>query len=325
MNNALCKSHEIVHGGFMVNHRTPVIPPLYQIPGNIVYTCLISGIVIIMYLIIKRINILNTKNMLSQKHNIEITEQIELLKKRTTELDKQLDLLKPQITELNTHNHEMLKRYETTIQEFSELVGLFVEENYISTKIQTTVSNITKYFEFFDKLHYSLGYGRFDSMFGINSSSINGRHPGSLEEYKHIINLGLSGQCNLNPFIHTPIMMKHFSKYYNNTHDRFYPLPYKAWGGEDDNSPRKFAKLYLNFDIRTEHVHIGSIRSFYPSPCIERDTTLALLNRGIVQLLHETDEEFELKLLENILIKLEDYYVIYKQYEMIGITNLLPC
>ena len=256
---------------------------------------------------------------LLKKYNTKNDDEIELLRTNNTKNNEQIELLKPQLTELNTQNNEMIKRYDTTIRELSDLVGSFVEKNEISTKIQTTVLNITKYFEFFDKIRISIGDQRFKKLF-VRSVLINGLYPKDLRRYIFIADLGLTGQIHLNPFTHTPILMKYFGKYYHEGDDKFYPLQYKAWGGIGENSPREFAKSHLDFTQRmtngfVNEISIEGLTTFY------LNSEIPLLNRGIVHLLHETDEEFELKILRHVLIKLEDVYLAYKQYEMIGIKE----
>ena len=329
----------------LYNPRNPVTHQPYRIPFNmVVYTCIIASIGIIVYLVVKYITDLTIKNTVLQKHNTEINEQIELLKKHTMEMDEriallhktdeknneQIELLKPQITELNIHNDEMSIRYDTSIQELSELVGLVVIENDISAKIQTTVSNITKYFEFFEKLSEHLGEERYRDMFIHNSYKLF--KPYDLPTHRHIcISSGFKGQHSFNPFTHTPILMKYFSKYYHTKNDRFYPLEYKAWGGVGENSSKKYSELYLNFerfDIYSRSIFQdltgrSSIGDMLCDTSENSKRHITLLNRGIVQLLHETNEEFELKILNDILIQLEDIYVFYKQCEMIGMKKVL--
>ena len=298
-------------------------------------------------------NHLTAKNTLLQKHNTEINEQIELLKKHTTKIveemdekiallhktnekndeqiellkihtteiveemdvlqinneknNEQFDLLKPEITKINIHNSEMSNRYETAIQEVSELIGLVVIENDISAKIQTTVSNITKYFEFFEKLRISSGDNSIDISLWIRFPETR-----KLYEYKHIIYLGFSGS-GFNPFTHTPIMMKYFSKYYNKQQDRFLPLQFAAGGGDDGRI--RFTEQHNEYTRDHKMTSLQYTKAGCGSPLY------VLINRHIIQLLHETDEEFELKILENVLIELEKYYVNYKQYEYNGVIK----
>lgn len=48
---------------------------------------------------------------------------------------------------------------------------------------------------------------------------------------------------------------------------------------------------------------------------------LVFMNRYTIRLLDETNEEFEYKILKNVLYALEDIYVFYKQLEFLGIDN----
>ena len=335
----------------LYNPRNPVTHQPYRIPFNmVVYTFIIASIGIIVYLVVKCIIDLTMKNTVLQKHNTEINEQIELLKKHTMEMDEritllhkideknneQIELLKPQITELNIHNDEMSIRYETAIQELSELVGLFVVENDISAKIQTTVSNIMKYFEFFDKLSEHLGEERYRDMFihklptSLMFEEINGNSTLYATRASYILHSHrFRGHNEFNPFTHTPILMKHFSKYYNETNDMFYPLRQKAYG-KNDTDTQIVGNRMMNY--REYNLSPGQVfnpnSGEYCQPAnivgnLREHRALALLNRGIIQLLHETDQDFELKILENILIELEDIYVFYKQCEILGLKEVV--
>lgn len=298
-----------------------------------------------------------TKLALLQMVDQEMSDQLDSLKLSDTAMTEKLEVLKTQIATLTQTNAEsssrmseqlkmadqemanqlvsikttnkdmtkLLGELDDDIQELAQTVESIVENNEITAKIQHTVSNITKYFEFFAKLSEYIGEERFRRIFVRSSLP----QKSLFEQYATAVDIGLKCQQNFDPFVHTPILMKHFSKYYNKTHDRFYPLFCKAYAGVGENSHKRYREIMVAstpgishpniFTATVEDISIGG--SWFKSYKHNCPPDFALLNRSITRLLHETAEEFELKFLKKILNELEEIYVFYKQYEMIGIKK----
>jgi len=193
----------------------------------------------------------------------------------------------------------------------------------ISTKIQKTVSDITKYFDFFERLAGYLGDRHFQRIFVYSPMPDKNEHL----RYASVFDIGLKGQMVFDPFVHTPILMKYFGKYYNTTQDRFFPLACKAYAGVGDNSPKKYREILvgqLNIQPKVFNSEVDdvSIRGrYFTATKSNSPQEFGLLNRGITRLLHETAEDFELKILEKVLIEMADMYVFYKQCVVLGIKE----
>ena len=109
----------------------------------------------------------------------------------------------------------------------------------------------------------------------------------------------------------------------------FYPLRQKAYGKNDTDTQIVGNRMmnYREYILSPGQVFNTNSGEYFQPANIVRNLrehrALALLNRGIIQLLHETDQDFELKILENILIELEDIYVFYKQCEILGLKEVV--
>lgn len=129
---------------------------------------------------------------------------------------------------------------------------------------------------------------------------------------------GFSCFYSVNPYEITPLLMKYFVKYYDKNIDKFYPLNFQAFGGEDcgcsldwyDGEKNRIANEWGN-NFKT----FDCLKTITPTLYQNSFTHIKLMNRNSVHLLDETYEEFELKILQHILYELQDKYVFYKQIE----------
>lgn len=179
------------------------------------------------------------------------------------------------------------------------------------TKIDILVEKINTYFEFFRELDLKKGETYKKKMyFGLKR--IN---------FGNIGELGLLGgfSCfsTVDPYEITPLLMKYFEKYYDN--DKFYPLDFQVFAGDTRGTTLDWYDAEVD---RQQKLIDGN--EFKKCDNSRNITTIInnsgmghikLMNRNSVRLLDETDEEFELKILQHILYELQDKYVIYKQIE----------
>jgi hypothetical protein len=131
--------------------------------------------------------------------------------------------------------------------------------------------------------------------------------------FGNIGELGLLGgfTCfrEVNPYEITPLLMKYFVKYYDRTIDKFYPLDFNTYGNEDHNwftiDKYENRQQKLSHDFGDNFKKCDNPQNMSTSLKNCDITHIAFMNRNSVRLLDETDEEFELKILQHILYELQ--------------------
>ena len=180
------------------------------------------------------------------------------------------------------------------------------------TKINVLVEKINKYFEFFRELDLKKGE-TYKKKIYFEFKRINPQTNAELNLYD-----GFDCFSSVDPYEITPLLMKYFEKYYDKTIDKFYPLDIQVFAGDTqgttldwyDAEQKRIANIWGN-NFKTHEY----LKGVYSTINQNHLTHIKLMNRNSVRLLDETDEEFEIKILQHILYELQDKYVFYKQIE----------
>jgi hypothetical protein len=110
----------------------------------------------------------------------------------------------------------------------------------------------------------------------------------------------------------TEVLMKHYSNYLND--NKFYPLPYVTYDEELENRLLKDYNRRNNFTIVQCAITPNNFTNISGSAASPYK-----MNAQNTQLLTETDEDFEIKILENVLTELQNLYVYCKVIEKFGV------
>ena len=180
------------------------------------------------------------------------------------------------------------------------------------TKINVLVEKINKYFEFFRELDLKKGETYKKKLY-FDLKRINPQTNAELNLYD-----GFDCFSSVDPYEITPLLMKYFEKYYDKTIDKFYPLDIQVFAGDTqgttldwyDAEQKRIANIWGN-NFKTHEY----LKGVYSTINQNHLTHIKFMNRNSVRLLDETDEEFEIKILQHILYELQDKYVFYKQIE----------
>lgn len=243
-------------------------------------------------------------------------------------LDEKYTELEYTLANVKTQYQKRLGELQNELRQIREK-----EKQPMEAQIAKRVKDVNKYFAFFQKVESVLGNTEYARLFIGQTSSRD-----KIAQNKHIVDgTRFRGMDYLNPHDITPVLMKYFQPYYNAHHDRFMPLPFKVWGSKKygsitshithyDHMIEKLRELFLPKD--SIHLYLGDpqfgIRSVEEQIEIRnvQMSELSLMNIHSVRLLHETPEEYEYKILESILWHLEDIYVVYKQYQFMGLESV---
>lgn len=290
----------------------------------------LSAIIGIIYIFISIYNKIN-----DYKQNInDIFDYYLKLNNNVCNIEENINLMNNDtITNMDNIYSKFDKLTNNIKNKNKEIDDLYVHVNVLRNKIENSdkiklnniINKITTYFEFFTELQSLIGEHKCKYLFGYT-----GQHSTSeicnTQSFK-----GFKGFNSVNPFEVTPVLMKYFKKYYNNNRDQFIPLNYKVWGNNknEDSSIDSYNKT---IQTQLKYFNQDSFRGRYFG--IEHDGNaihnmtnamphITLMNRNMTKLLTETNEEFELKILKNVLYDLEEKYVTYKKYEFFGIKHVL--
>ena len=181
------------------------------------------------------------------------------------------------------------------------------------TKINVLVEKINKYFEFFRELDLKKGE-TYKKKIYFEFKRINPQTNAELNLYD-----GFDCFSSVDPYEITPLLMKYFDKYYDKTIDKFYPLEFQVFAGDTQGTTLDWYDAEVDRQLKIvcdgNEFKKNNIRNITTIINNSGMGHIKLMNRNSVRLLDETDEEFEIKILQHILYELQDKYVFYKQIE----------
>ena len=286
-----------------------------------------TGMVILFVIFISKIILQLLDYLTRQKKQIElnsalINSVIENNDHKNLKFDETVNILKQYVLKNNIDIYNDIanieRQFYNETAKISDCISNIqvINNNILKTntraKTNNLVEKINKYFEFFRELDLKKGetykkklYFEFNRWHGIPST----------QDIR--IHNGFYGFYSIDPYEITPLLMKYFEKYYDNTIDKFYPLDFQVFAGDAAGTSLDWyeSAQYKLVNLHTECCKILSLKGIYTFEENFGMTHTRLMNRNSVRLLDETDEEFEFKILQHILYELQDKYVFYKQIE----------
>ena len=286
-----------------------------------------TGMVILFVIFISKIILQLLDYLTRQKKQIElnsalINSVIENNDHKNLKFDETVNILKQYVLKNNIDIYNDIanieRQFYNETAKISDCISNIqvINNNILKTntraKTNNLVEKINKYFEFFRELDLKKGetykkklYFEFNRWHGIPST----------QDIR--IHNGFNGFYSIDPYEITPLLMKYFEKYYDNTIDKFYPLDFQVFAGDAAGTSLDWyeSAQYKLVNLHTECCKILSLKGIYTFEENFGMTHTRLMNRNSVRLLDETDEEFEFKILQHILYELQDKYVFYKQIE----------
>jgi len=288
-----------------------------------------TGMVILFVIFISKIILQLLDYLTKQKKQIELNSAvintlIENNDHKNLKFEETVNELKQHILENNSEIYNDIvnikRQFNIETEKISNCISniKLINNNIIKTtsnqtKINILVEKINKYFEFFRELDLKTGE-TYKKKIYFDLKRINFGNNGELALLG-----GFTCFREVNPYEITPLLMKYFVKYYDRTIDKFYPLDFNTYGNDDHNwftiDKYENRQQKLSHDFGDNFKKCDNPQNMSTSLKNCDITHIAFMNRNSVRLLDETDEEFELKILQHILYELQDKYVIYKQIE----------
>jgi len=288
-----------------------------------------TGMVILFGIFINKIILQITDYLAKQQKQIElnitlINSLIENNDDKNLKFEETVNALKQHILDNNSDIYNDIANIERQFNNETEKISNCISNieainnNIIKTvnaqtKIDILVEKINKYFEFFHELDWKKGETYKKKMY-FDLKRIDTRSNAELD-----LHTGFSCFYSVNPYEITPLLMKYFVKYYDKELDKFYPLGFQVFAGDTRGTTLDWYDAEVDRQLKlidgNEFKKCDNSRNITAIINNSGMSHIAFMNRNSVRLLDETDEEFELKILQHILYELQDKYVIYKQIE----------
>ena len=284
-------------------------------------------IVIVLFIIILRKIIVDLYNYFTKlKKQVELNRNlinalIENNDSKNLKFDDSVNILTQHVDLSNKTIHDIVENikrqfYNETLK-ISDCISNIkvINTNIIKTntrtKINVLVEKINKYFEFFRELDLKKGETYKKKLY-FDLKRTDPRTNTELNLYD-----GFDCFSSVDPYEITPLLMKYFKKYYDN--DKFYPLDFQVFAGEGRGSTLDWYDAEVDRQLKlidgNEFKKCDNSRNITTIINNSGISHIKFMNRNSVRLLDETDEDFELKILQHILYELQDKYVFYKQIE----------
>jgi len=284
----------------------------------------ITSIIMLLLMVLNKIIVTFYNYLKKLKKQMElnsalINSLIENNDNKNLKFDETVNILKRHIKESNNGMYNDIANIERQFYNETnkisecinniELINHNVVKTSAQTKINLLVEKINKYFEFFRELDLKKGENYKKKLY----FELNRMEYSTVKDIQ--LHDGFNWFYSVNPYEITPLLMKYFVKYYDKTIDKFYPLQFSVFSGEETldwyhSEQNRQSQLYGN-ELKKCNT-IQNIKTLLGNCSM---THITFMNRNSVRLLDETDEEFELKILQHILYELQDKYVFYKQID----------
>ena len=295
---------------------------IIDIPGK-TQLLTILFIMILRKIIVDLYNYFTKLNKQVELNRNLINALIENNDSKNLKIDDSVNILTQHVDLSNKTIHDIIENIK--IQFYNETLKIsdcisnikVINTNMIKTntltKINVLVEKINKYFEFFRELDLKKGE-TYKKKIYFEFKRINPQTNAELNLYD-----GFDCFSSVDPYEITPLLMRYFDKYYDKTIDKFYPLEFQVFAGDTQGTTLDWYDAEVDRQLKNvcdgNEFKKNNIRNINTIINNSGMGHIKLMNRNSVRLLDETDEEFEIKILQHILYELQDKYVFYKQIE----------
>ena len=254
--------------------------------------------------------LINTLIENNDHKNLKFEETVNELKQHI--LENNSDIYND-IVHIKTQFHNETEKISHCIANIQAINNNIIKTVNKQTKIDILVEKINTYFEFFRELDLKKGETYKKNLY-FHLKRVDPISNKELNLYD-----GFDCFSSVDPYEITPLLMKYFVKYYDKTIDKFYPLDIHVFSGDTQGTTLDWYDAEVDRQLKLidgnefkKCDNSRNITTIINNSCMAH---IKLMNRNSVRLLDETDEEFELKILQHILYELQDKYVFYKQIE----------